>query len=293
MALSVETKAAVVAYYGFDNPPSNTQNRLNHDDCPAGVDTRRRLYSTVTPDGRKILLHCFNCGGSGVINLKPHVHREGSLSSWDKAPVFIEAEETFKKWQKVYGEARSLTSTPLEGPYMDKWPHTAIRFIDETVEFNVRNWYGMRRRDNGSVILPCGDWRFDIRYPDKSFLRVVHPSHSGESNILIYNSKGSKTGVVCEDPLSAMKLDIAGYAGIALCGTSLPEVEAAKIATLYKDLVVWLDNDSPTVIAAAEAARSRLALYRDNVGLVNSTFRDPKNYAVTDLPRIITKGSLT
>jgi hypothetical protein len=282
MALSVETKAAVLAYYEFGNPPSNTQNRHNHDDCPAGVDTRRRLYSTVTPDGRKILLHCFNCGGSGVINLKPHVHREAGLAP---APVFVEAEEAFREWQKAYADAIPLTTAIEWGPGV--WPSKCIKDVDEMEEFNMRDWYGMRRREDGSVMLPCGDWRFDVRYPDKSFVRVVHPSHAGESNILIYNSKGSKTGVVCEDPLSAMKLDIAGYAGIALCGTSLPEVEAAKIATLYKDIVVWLDNDSTVVAQHAEMARGRLLLHRDNVRRVIEPWRDPKNYSIADLPTII------
>ncbi len=39
--------------------------RVNHDDCPAGTDNKRRLYVTRKEDGH-VVAYCYNCGYSGA-----------------------------------------------------------------------------------------------------------------------------------------------------------------------------------------------------------------------------------
>jgi hypothetical protein len=46
---------------------STDEYRFNHEGCPAGEDTRGRLYAKITEDRKLLLLHCFNCGKSGAV----------------------------------------------------------------------------------------------------------------------------------------------------------------------------------------------------------------------------------
>jgi hypothetical protein len=104
----------------------------------------------------------------------------------------------------------------------------------------------------------------------------------------VYNITGAKTGVICEDPISAMKLAIAGYAGIAICGCKVPgSAELVRMKLLYDNVIVWLDNDQIKVKETANEILDTLALYSipskrvvDNV--------DPKYYSIVEIKTILT-----
>ena len=47
--------------------------RINHDPCPSGVDTKRRLYITrVQADPRKVIAYCHNCQDDGGLLTKEY-----------------------------------------------------------------------------------------------------------------------------------------------------------------------------------------------------------------------------
>lgn len=56
-------------HYGEDLT-SGEQIHVNHDKCPAGLDTKRRLYIKRTEDDRYILAYCHNCSLSGRYSIK-------------------------------------------------------------------------------------------------------------------------------------------------------------------------------------------------------------------------------
>lgn len=58
---------------------SGETDHINHDDCPAGEDTKGRLYVTKTDNGM-LLAYCHHCGGKGVVTSKIQNIREDAIT---------------------------------------------------------------------------------------------------------------------------------------------------------------------------------------------------------------------
>ncbi len=56
---------------------------INHDGCPAGEDTKGRLYVTKTDNGI-LLAYCHHCGGKGVVTSKIQNIREDAITLCDE-----------------------------------------------------------------------------------------------------------------------------------------------------------------------------------------------------------------
>jgi DNA primase len=76
-----------------------------------------------------------------------------------------------------------------------------------------------------------------------------------------------------------MKVCLAGYSGVALCGTHLSSEDAFKLSMLYDSIIMWLDNDKPEVLAKANDNANKLRLYNNKV-YTNYTDTDPKKYTL-------------
>lgn len=58
----------------IENAPDKGQIRVNHEDCPAGADFRKRLYiKRISPT--KVVGFCHNCGCKGVAHTGPSLVR--------------------------------------------------------------------------------------------------------------------------------------------------------------------------------------------------------------------------
>ena len=258
------------------SPQPGEQYSVNHEDCPAGQDTRGRLSYRLADDNRLLLAHCFNCGRSGVISV-----RSRFVTFWagtDRKPEELKKEyDLFDYWMGAYSAAESLIG---EFTDEDRWP--GGYFESCWSEFCEAEKFGIRETPSHYVIprgnVPNDITGFEIRTKGlKYYTRVIHPMYKEDSKLLIYNKDGSRIGVVCEDPISAMKVSLAGFAGIALCGTTLSVGDALKLSLLFDKVVVWLDNDSKTVKEQAHLNRARLAIYMDGAFLVDG-LHDPKGY---------------
>lgn len=254
-------------------PEPTLQYSVNHENCPAGEDTRGRLSYRLSDDTRLLLAHCFNCGRSGVYTVKSRFWKMVETPK----EILKEDYDQYDFWMKQYGEA-----TPIEFNETEQWP--SGYFASCWDEFCEAEKFGIRETDLHYLIprgnVPSDITGFEVRTKGaKSYKRIVHPSYKEDSKLLIYNKDNSKVGVVCEDPISAMKASLAGFAGVALCGTTLSISDALKLSMLFDKVVIWLDNDAPVVESHANLARSRLSMYMDHVGLVHN-LSDPKGYTL-------------
>ena len=254
---------------------STDQLKTNHVNCPAGEDTRRRLSIKVTDDRRMLVAHCFNCACSGAIRIPSWMARVCVYT-----PPVDKAEHDTK--QRIWVDAVRTYEAASPHIHLEVWP---MQYFDDCMEqLKAYDMFGMRLFwDN--VFIPCGEFpdettKFIVRNTSKKeYLNILRPDIKAESNLLVYNPTNSKTGVVCEDAISGMKIAIAGYAGIVIGGLSLSTHDALLISMLYDNVIVWLDNDSTTAKAAAIENSGKMALYTNRITRVRD-LNDPKKYTV-------------
>lgn len=262
--------------------------RMDHLNCPAGNDSRTRLYYKVTDDHKLILGHCFNCGASGVINndlfIKP-------------LPGGKDPSKKYKDmaWDSVCSAAQN--GNPLT-PHLETWPMQYFSdckdaFYDKYNAFNMK-----RGAVSGSIYIPVSDDLIYVRSmsPTNKWIKHKNPyNDTGGSCIALYSdSPDIDTCVICEDLISAMKVSMTGKAaGAALGGTSISQEEAWKLTTLYDKFIVWLDNDSAAVKDLAYKIYNTIFSYTNNESkcFIVLDKKDPKHYSLEDIKKEIQRNS--
>jgi hypothetical protein len=259
-----------------DLAPGETT-RVNHTDCSAGEDTRRRLYLTrQLGEASKTLGYCHNCGYSGVYSKgfdqyrdRLHQPRSSSIQVSDKVtpvPNLIIQLGDFTTFGRAWAIANKITQGML-----DEW--------------------NIAMTPEGKVYIP--------RYNENSFftgyqLRNVAPAtkqpkyttvlSNRDRGYSYFGEKDATNFVIVEDSLSAIhvleayrKLGTTNVAAIANHGVRT-NVQLLELC-LGHSTVVWLDNDSPSVINAASSMARTLQLMSDgDVELVDIKYSDPKHY---------------
>lgn len=246
---------ADIAEVDLGNRPGTT--RRNHEDCPAGVDRRRRLYVTVKDDNT-IFGYCHNCGTSGRTGLHgPRIRRrdgKGDEKKQDQIPPTIPLTPRHNAFLAAYGITDPVDVASLADE--DAMVFCNGNPLDPTMNYGV-----VRSFEKGQ------------------------PKWCKVSGIqsLGYNVGAEDALVVCEDALSAMKVaQLPRVAGTAILGTHLP------IHSVGNQLitVVWLDNDSEIVIQAAHKIAKSLALQGREVVLVLGV-SDPKKYSTEFIHKVV------
>ena len=200
------------------------EQKFNHLTCPAGMDTRGRLY--VINKGGSILYKCFNCGGSGFYrdreNYSPITHQRAGDDVME-ASTF---KETFKKSGHLFREDALLWLLGYEiDP--DEFPDF---FRQESIPLMLAVMHGDE--------LKGFQRRFFNDNPVKYLTRVDKDTHY---HYLIGKEHPGVVFVV-EDLVSSYKIWSLGYSVVALLGTSLKGHWPDALAN-PKQVVVWLDND--------------------------------------------------
>jgi len=287
-----------------------TQINVNHDNCPAGQDTKGRLYIRMTDDGSKLLAYCHHCGCKGVKQLTRLARQVPSSSAAEviytnvSDPTHIAKQgDDNNRWNFWLGVWDKAT------PYSDKVPDDFFqtfpgKFFSDPKDFFIlqeRKFYGMRLAQigtSGMALVPrMGEnalLGLDARQCDLTsgafsdrpkWRRVLATSKDWREvagKLIVYNNRNNRIGVVVEDPISAMRVDIAGYAGIALTCSVLSSEDAFKLSILFDKIVIWLDNDNATVKAQATSAASKLMMYGVEVYIVNGK-DDPKRHTTEEI----------
>lgn len=286
---------ASIAKDQLHNKPG--QININHEGCAAGTDTKRRLYIKITNTPSKLLAFCHHCNRRGVkpLSCLPRVPITDSATvEWnskaDPSSVVL------TDWGKTASEYHNAVpmADAMSIRLMAKFP---LRFFNaEQIEgLRDRDYYGMRISGTTHVLIPrmgeSGLLGVDKRSLEagnlfdhtdmpkwKRTLALAEDMQEVAGRLIIYNTTQSRCGVVVEDPISAMRIDLLGYGAIALTGSSLDVDDAFKLSLLFDRLVVWLDNDSNTIIHNATAAAMRLSMFTKYKVPVIAKLSDPKSY---------------
>lgn len=237
---------------------------VDHLDCPAGKDTKRRLYIKVVDDA--VLFFCQHCGCKGVLRehgkvlraseIEARVDRAMTLPPHEKLRYLIRKEWTsdISEWSK---EARL-------------WWHSYGLTQEEATEYNVqwderRLWlWGAGSAWQGRAF--AGD--------SPKYLRI---DESPNIPAAFYTSE-ERTWVVVEDLLSAYRVHMAGYNAMCLMGTKVGHREM-QVLTHAKRVVVWLDDDEAGQLGAVDLYK-RLGWMCD---VRNVVCRQPKEVSEAQL----------
>lgn len=268
-------------------PPTPGTYHVNHDDCPAGIDTRGRLYVTRKEDG-VILGYCHHCGMSG------YYHEKGSVRNIhiERAPFVPSSATTYPQLDAVVEEYHYLsTSQPLD---VTLWLR---RFGLDMALCHEDRWCWGKMRDRLMLVWPSfaadGNIRgFQTRSvddtPPKCLTYGIIKPH-------IFNPHDSEILVIVEDRASGVKVAQAGFAACVMNGSSaLRGPDAHSLFTMFDHFVVWYDMDNDPVRRNAGASTRALRMFTtavsvvENVGSVCEDKIDPKRYTTDEIINTVT-----
>jgi hypothetical protein len=96
--------------------------------------------------------------------------------------------------------------------------------------------------------------------------------------------EGRSTCVVVEDCVSAIRVSMAGcYDGIPCLGSAMQREKLARISRLYKELIVWLDDDKFNNAVKISQQGASLGLSTRVV----HTELDPKEYSSAEIAELL------
>lgn len=249
-------------------PPWNveTQHRLNHEGCPAGIDTRRRLYiKSVEPIGSWIG-HCFNCGGSGVwFSNEPRSLTEVLKSK--TTHLSLTPSITQKKYSvDVYKEVADIRNKV--------WLYRYHLFEEDWNKLGIREV-------GGDIVIPINDVSMQIRTLEgnpKYINYIGTEDNRGFFERTDVDEINNET-VYTEDILSAYRLHRdCGVDVVACIGTNITPriVEWSPQGTNY----IWFDGDTAGRQASTKAAK----VLKNAVIIVED--KSPKEYTPEELVEV-------
>ena len=244
--------------------PMDKQIAVNHEDCPAGTDTKKRLYIKRTPEG--VLMFCHHCQTAGFLRTKERVYRldELGLPKEEKVIPSKGKLQLQKEWERG-------------NPNLDEW------------NVQARLWWMSYEMTGADAIY------YDVRYSSTLHRLIMRGEGVMQARgfgvtpkYLTYHSLDTpcrfdgasmhdSTGgiVVVEDLMSAYKCCKAGMDVLALLGTNLHYRDKKFLTSYYTTVHLWLDND-----LAGQTASVKIG--KELSGLVN--VRQHTHYQPKDVP---------
>jgi hypothetical protein len=247
-----------------------------HKTCPlCGHRNTRTQGFVVIPDRKGYLLFCHYCGKkkwiprsgfspSAVRTLlktpKRKVYENISLPS----DMSYDIPAVGKVWLYEYGLTESLIRE-LGFGYSEKYNRLIMPVYNSDGE--LIHWQGRYLKDFIKDKTP----------------KYITRTKSG-NYFWAYNPSNSTRAILVEDMLSAIKVGLAGYAGICLFGSYLKDETINSIADLYEQLTVWLDPDKRK---AATKYTKRFSSFGYNFNVVLTATKDPKEYSATEIKQFL------
>jgi len=215
------------------------QVHVNHEDCPSGKDTKRRLYIKKTSRG--FLAYCHHCNEKGFASLSGEALSSSSFfkttykaSKAVKLPTLVELTIAGRIWlNKHFCDPSEHCFNGVRGE-----PNkVALDLFDkegEHIGYQVRN--------------------LDPNATPKYLTHYFDVDNKGAGSW--FYKEGSKTLVLTVDYLSAYRVnrDAPNCSSIALLRTAISEKLLLQIyESDFNQIIVWLDPDSAGVEGAAKA----------------------------------------
>lgn len=104
-----------------------------------------------------------------------------------------------------------------------------------------------------------------------------------------FNPSNSDKAVLVEDMLSAIKVGMAGYAGVALFGSYVKVTTLNNVTAKFDSVTVWLDPDK---LAYAAQTVKRFSSLGYNVFAVLTADKDPKDYSSEEIKSFVNKATI-
>lgn len=274
---------------------SGQQIHQNHANCPAGRDTKNRLYIKVSDDGKMVLGYCHHCGSKGAVRRHRFVSESVPKTIDNDNDGFMHELGRFSRAiplnRATFEEFESaMLAKPLVGLLNN--PHS-ITSVENTevlkIFMEMNDYYSIRITEDVGHRIVMVPLISAENYVDGLLTRSMgsgghwfcHKKKDVDGTyicgkISIYNTFKSDTVVICEDIISAIKLDISGYAGCALMGSQFDSADLLKLSMLFRRCVVWLDNDSALIKEKAHQIRGTAKMFFEDTDII--TISDPKHY---------------
>lgn len=275
--------------------------RLNHEDCEAGTDSRRRLYVTRTmADPSHVMAYCHNCQDSGHTNLGESYRISRHMSTGYPHPEQSVCNEIT--------EPKGLLDQIRDWPtYAQAWAYSRRLAQVDTHKYGIkfdpssdrvylpRYEHIQMGGDKGELI---GYQLRNVASHNKRQAKYLTVSKDGaHSWSFIQNGSGYERDanycVLVEDLVSAIHI-MRSVKGVlpdvfVMHGTKVDPVLMHNVAQMYDYATVWLDNDNDHVLKTAEVIRRTIAMYSDkiNVCKVDQPYTDPKNYGPVQIDNIL------
>lgn len=250
------------------------QIHINHSACPAGEDTKRRLYIKRTVDG--VLAYCHHCNGSAVLKNNKHL----SVDEIKKRLVNSYTTPTNTEVVLPDDATTDVTEWPVkERHYIHQW------FDDFHVRVNTVCYSPSMGRvifpyyQDGKLVFWSGR---DVE--QRTPLKWLH-AKSASKPLGLYkgNHVSASTVILVEDVVSAMY--VAEYTeahAMCLYGTTLqPHQHTFLLSAEYQQIGVWLDEDT----AGREAAVKIVSALRASTSLPIHHIKQPE-------PKLLSKNNI-
>jgi hypothetical protein len=275
---------------------SEANHRTNHENCPAGTDTKRRLY--IKKEGNVLLGHCFNCGKSGwYFKNKKTVLSLDEITSLGTdvihpTPSFDPVDEVYhtqltpvlstdiKVWLTLHGiEEKDYAYLGLKENSTFSTLYLPVMDVDnQCVGYVVRNFddYGFASRRYINVFKENKKQGCYIWPPEKL---VLDAGITMDHGVL----------VITEDIISAYRVSRAtGYHALALLGTQMQDATLESIlGCKYKTVYIWLDKDMAGMSKAAPVSEAVLGVICDEVGRIICNTEEPKKLSDEEIRRVL------
>lgn len=261
-------------------PPNvGQQVHINHDHCPAGRDTKRRLYIQRNRDA--VVAYCHNCGG--------HMVRRGKLYPRTHDAIA----ELLKEHEAKEATAKTVV-LPMDTTYdLSEWSVEAKAWL---YKYNVTDEEIVRYRFGyspswGRVILPVYDEHDNLifwqgRSVDGADPKYVSVKGAAKPTFTLRNAipPEHSTVVVVEDVLSAIAVHRAwpGTHVMAALGTTID----VNLLLPYQRVAVWFDDDTTGRTKKAELTQ-RLKTLRPHAfdWAFKAGVAEPKNLTALQIQR--------
>lgn len=273
MAEYLNWREILQAYPELESLGEQQQEKRNHINCPAGRDTKSRLF--IKRDGERLIGYCHHCQLSGVHGAGRRNYIRTRNNTVTDRPIRLPADlclhpddchVKFNVWMGKYG----ITAAERQ-EFMLGWSPSLKRGIIPVYMNEGLVAYQERRildEDDGP------------KYLTTRSKRVKHPMFQCGQYI-----EGG-TMVLTEDILSAVKVGRVANA-TALMGTHLPDESLSYILRNKPDKVlIWLDDDNPTVRASQRKILRRIGAFVE-CHRVLGIGRDPKELSNDELTEVI------
>lgn len=266
------------------------QVNVNHENCSAGIDTKRRLY-IKRMSRSKVVAYCHHCGLSGV----SEENKVRRISEYNGSNPLIPAITSVPKNQDTLRLPKDFDPNP------DRWPREAIHWVrsagltDEEIKKHHLGYSAFLRRViiptiHDGVLVQYQSRRLydDDKYPMKYLTKKVD-NFSGYDRILSNTPINKNIVAIVEDKLSGFKVSRVCDAVVVL-SSNLSQAGIKYIYNNYTDVLIMLDNDNTDIKNKQLQLKKRLdPLVSGKVTIVKLD-RDPKELTTQEIKDVVLKN---